>query len=102
MFQVVLGGSAEANSVVHVAQVCPTMYSGAVQLNFTLSEDTLFEIAMCKVRSVGGMLAMLGPTHTQRTKSRGRQAKVGPRGKVGHPHHSKYGEGYDKNNDASF
>ena len=33
---------------------------------------------------------------------RGRQAKVGPRGKVGHPHHSKYGEGYGKNNDASF
>ena len=31
---------------------------------------------------------------------RGRQAKVGPRGKVGHPHHSKSGECYGKNNDA--
>ena len=27
---------------------------------------------------------------------------MGPRGKLGHPHHSKYGEGYGKNNDASF
>ena len=27
---------------------------------------------------------------------RGRQAKVGPRGKVGHHHHSKYGESYGK------
>ena len=33
---------------------------------------------------------------------RGRQAKVGAIGKVGHPHHSKYGEGYGKNDDASF
>ena len=27
----------------------------------------------------------------------GRQAKVGPRGKVGHPHHSKSGECYGTN-----
>ena len=33
---------------------------------------------------------------------RGRQAKVGPGGKVGHPHHSKYGECYGTNDDASF
>ena len=33
---------------------------------------------------------------------RGRQAKVGPGGKVGHPHHSKSGECYGKNNYASF
>ena len=33
---------------------------------------------------------------------RGRQAKLGPVGKVGHPNHSKSGECYGKNNDASF